>query len=208
MQEGKQTKKIRTTKLPQRKHHNPWRWAFLILLGIILGSGIFISARVFSTPTNAPKASKVEGAPSLTVSLTRQQVNQLTQHYLNQYLKDSKIKYQFRVEENSVLLVGTVKFLGSSIQFNLVMNAYVQNNGDVQLRAKQLAIGALNVPVNFVMGYIRSAYKLPAWITVNSKDESIMLHLTRFKTTTGFQITAKRLDFAGNQFVFNVYLPD
>ncbi|WP_196811974.1 YpmS family protein [Schleiferilactobacillus shenzhenensis] len=191
-----------------KKLHNPWRWAFLILAGIVLGSAIFLGVRVFTPPTNAPKVTTVAGAPSLTVALDRKQVNQLTQHYLDDYLKDSKIKYQFRVEETSVLLVGTVQFLGSPIQFNLVLMPYVQDNGDVQLRAKQLAIGSLNVPVSFVLGFIQSSYKLPQWVSVDSKHSAIMLHLTKFKTAAGFQVTAKRLDFADDQFVFNVYLPD
>ncbi|WP_162143208.1 YpmS family protein [Schleiferilactobacillus harbinensis] len=191
-----------------RKPHNPWRWAFLILAGIVLGCGIFLGVRIFTPAANTPKVTQVAGAPSLTVALNRKQINQLTQHYLDDYLKDSKIKYQLRVEETSVLLIGTVKFLGSSIQFNLVLTPYVQDNGDVQLRAKQLAIGSLNVPVNFVLSFVQSSYKLPKWVSVDQKHETIMLHLTRFKTAGGFQITAKRLDFAADQFVFNVYLPD
>ena len=79
------------TKRPTRKMRgvNIWKWLFLILLGLLLGTGIFLGTKLFTTPAQTTTAKDVARAddPVFTVEMTKKQVNSMVAFYLKHYLK-------------------------------------------------------------------------------------------------------------------------
>ncbi|GKQ42724.1 hypothetical protein RD055328_06470 [Companilactobacillus sp. RD055328] len=186
---------------------NWWKISFFSFITILI---ILISALSFKifTPISETNSEKNIINPEdsiFTVSLTRKQVNTVAGQYIDEFLTSDDIKYKFKVDEKHANILGSLKFLGSNIDFKLVLDPYIKTNGDVQLKAKSLKLGTLPVPLSFVINYIGNTYHLPKWVQMNSKKEIVDLKLTQYRTETGYSVEAKKIDLKNNDIKFEVF---
>ncbi len=207
MKRMEQEKKVKQTEKIVRKK-NPWKISFLILLGLILGSLVFVFTRISEErePNYQPSQTVIKGDPTFQVSLKKAQINQIIDYYLNEYQKKSGIKYKFYLEDQA-LLQGNFKILGHKMKFYLYFDPYVMENGDVQLKAKSLSIGTLELPISQIMSYVQNSYQLPKWVEVNTKSKTILLNLNKFKLENGMRVTAEKINLIDDDIRLNVYLP-
>lgn len=188
---------------------NIWKWLFLILLGVVLGSGIFLGTKLFVEPTPATNVKTVSRGdePVFNVTMTKKQVNRIVAYYLKNYLKDNDQKYQFKLTDQAILS-GQFKFLGAKIPFTLSFDPYVLENGDVQLKANKLAVGALPVPVSTVLNFVGNDYNLPKWVTLSSKKQTVTIHLSQYQTDNGMSFKADHIDLDNDKIDFSAFLSD
>lgn len=193
----------------RRKFENPWKLAFFVLIGILIGTIIFLYIRI---TTEREKSSVLEqsaiatGEPTFQVQITKSQANQLINFYLNGFQANSPIKYTF-VLENQALLNGTFNFLGHDLNFYLYFEPYVLDNGDVQLKAKSISIGKLSLPISELMRYVKNNFKLPTWVEIDTEKELMILHLSQYKLESGMHFQAEKIDLVDDDIKFNVFLP-
>lgn len=192
-----------------KKKIKRWQIILLVIAGIIIGIFAVLVVRINSKrePELATKNTGVVSKEStFQVQLTKSQTNELLNYYLNEFQKDSKVKYSF-VLENQALLQGTFPFMGHDLIFYLYFEPTVTDGGNVQLKAKSISIGTLSLPISELMKYVKTQFKLPAWVIVNSKDEIIELHLNEFQLKGGMYLGAEKIDLLGDEIKFNVFLP-
>lgn len=193
-------------KLGQKRNY--WKWAFWGLVIILVLTGGFIYSRV-TAPVTVPNEANVptKTANSFEVTLDRKQVNALSSNYLDRLLKGNNIKYRFIVGKEYATVIGTTKFLGSKVQFAINFIPERQTNGNVLLRAKGLSVGRLNLPIKYVMGYIKKQYKLPNWVYVNQKKQTILLDLNKYSKNHALHYSAEQIDIKNGQFRFLISIP-
>ncbi|WP_303219022.1 YpmS family protein [Enterococcus asini] len=188
---------------------NFWKVAFFTLLVLILGTGAFFTSRIFAIrEPNYKAAPEVvrTGDPILTISTNKEKVNQVIAYYLEEYLDNSDIQYHFTLE-NEAMLTGEFEILTFPVTFYLYFDPYVMENGNVQLRAKSLSVGTLNLPVSEVMKMVKRNFKLPEWIEVNSEEQNIMIRLDKFQMANGLFMKANRINLLDDDIQFSLYLP-
>ncbi|AKP66536.1 YpmS family protein [Companilactobacillus ginsenosidimutans] len=188
------------------KKKNYWMYAFIVLFALIIVFTGFIGAKIFSAPNETYKVtSKIEDKDQkvFTVNMNKKQANEMSAYYLEHTLNNGKAEYQFNLKKDAVLS-GQIGFLGSKIHFDLEMEPYAKTNGDVLLKAKKIKVGALSLPIKFVMNYAKNSFKIPTWVDVNSKDKTILLKFTKFTTKEGYSIRARQLDLKHDKLVFDV----
>lgn len=181
-------------------------YAFLTLLTILIVFVGLLSAKIFSAPNETYKVSSTMEPKSqqvFTVNMDKRQANQMAEYYLKHTLNNGKAQYSFKLKKDAVMS-GQIAFLGSKIHFDLEMEPYAKTNGDVLLKAKRIKVGALSLPIKFVMNYAKNSFKIPDWVDVNSNDKTILLKFTKFTTKEGYSIRAKKIDLKNDQLVFNV----
>lgn len=189
--------------------NNPWKISFLILLGLLIGAFIFLSIQVSSNREKEYVSQQAQSAvkePSFSVQLKKEQVNELISYYLNDFLSDSGVKYKFYLEDKA-LLNGTFDILGYDMQFYLYFDPYVMENGDVQLKAKELSLGKLPLPISQVMKFAKKKFTVPDWVEINSEEEIVTLHLSDFVMQNKMQIKAEKINLVDDDIRFNVYIP-
>lgn len=201
----------RRKKIPEaKKTINRWKVAFLVLIGIIIGSLAFIFVRVTQVrePNYKPVPELVEkdGTPVIAIQSDKKQVNALIDFYLKDFQKDSDITYKFYLE-NEAMLNGTFEVLGHPIQFYLYFDPYVMDNGNVQLKAKSLSIGTLGLPIKEILKFVQRDYKLPNWVEVNPEDSTVLLRLDQFRMQNGLFIRAEKINLVDDDIRMNIYLP-
>lgn len=206
--ETRQTKNANPSK--PKKKINGWMIAFLVLLGTVLGSFVFLGTRVFDQREpnykESPTLVEREGKPVVTINSNKQQINDLIDFFLTEYQKDSDIKYEFALE-NEAMLTGEFDVLSFPVRFYLYFEPYVMDDGNVQLRAKSLSVGTLGLPIKQIMQMAKRSYKFPEFIEVNPEDETILIRLDQFRMQNGLFIKANKINLVDDEIQVSLYLP-
>lgn len=198
------------TRNQQNKHksHNWWKWAFIILVLLVVGGTGYIVHQV-SAPVDTSTAMRPlkTSDSSFEVKLNSEQVNALADNYLTKLQQGEKTKYQFLVGKKYATIAGTTKFLGFNMNFALNLIPKRLSDGNVLLNAKGLSVGRLNIPVKYVMGYIQNHYKLPDWVKLNPKKKTILLDLNKYSEHRNLHYAAEKLSLKQGSFKFLVTVP-
>lgn len=177
-----------------------WFWLFWALTALIIISGIAATVLVF-TPTSYQETQRATNKTSdFEVSLKKNQINRLAEHFLNQY-QSKQAKLNFVIDDEA-LLTGTVKVLGQNINAGISLTPSVTTAGNINLKATSMAVGSLNLPVSLVLAVLNQTYDLPSWVHINAKKASILLDLNALKLTNGLTVHAKTIDITKNKFIF------
>lgn len=209
-EKDKSTKgRVKKNEATPKKNINKWKVAFLILIGLILGTFAFVFMRISQVrEPNYKESAVVEqaGSPVVSVQSSKKQVNSLIDFYLSDFQKDSDITYKFYLE-NEAMLNGTFEVLGYPIQFYLYFDPYVMDDGNVQLKAKSLSIGTLSLPIKEILKFVQRDYKLPSWVEVNPDEQTVLLRLDQFKMKNGLFIKAEKINLVDDDIQMAIYLP-
>jgi len=210
MKPSESTKQPEKTAATKKKSINYWKIAFLVLVGILLGTTVFFASRIFQQrETGLNESAELvqrEGSHVLTVNSNKSQVNQLIDFYLSDFQKDQEVKYNFELR-NEALLTGEFQVLGFPITFYLYFDPYVTEEGNVQLKAKSLSIGTLDLPTSEVMKMIKRSFKFPDWIDVNADEQIILIRLDQFRMQNGLFIKANKINLVDDEIQMSLYLP-
>lgn len=190
---------------------NPWKAAFLFLVAVLIGGFLLLFTRLTQERENVSQiiAENVvrEGDPMITINSNKEQVNRFVDFYLADLQKDAEEHYQF-VLKNEALLTGEFDLLGFPVSFYLYFDPFVMANGNIQLKAKSLSIGALGLPINQVLKMIQNNSEIPEWIDIQPKEEMIILRLDQFELKNGMFFRADKINLVDNEIQLNVYLPE
>lgn len=190
---------------------NPWKAAFLFLVAVLIGGFLLLFTRLTQERENVSQiiAENVvrEGDPVITINSNKEQVNRFVDFYLADLQKDAEQQYQF-VLKNEALLTGEFDLLGFPVSFYLYFDPFVMANGNIQLKAKSLSIGALGLPINQVLKMIQNNSEIPEWIDIQPKEEMIILRLDQFELKNGMFFRADKINLVDNEIQLNVYLPE
>lgn len=195
-----------TTK--KNRVRNPWKWAFITLVALLVIGVGFVTVQATRSPANTLKTSQTQKTPasSFNVTLNKQQLNSISAYYLNRYQKSGSSDYHFSVSDDAVL-TGETQLLGIPVNYGLSLTPKVLANGNVELKAKKLAVGALSMPISTVLTYVANQYHLPKWVHLDPAKKTITLDLEHF-TTNGISYRAKKIDMSGDgDFEFEVRVP-
>ncbi|KRL04364.1 YpmS family protein [Liquorilactobacillus oeni] len=200
----------RRTQKKEKKKMNYWKWAFVVLLALVLGTLLFLFHQATTTTSAQRQVAQQNFDNSkyttINVRMNKEQLNAAINHYLVQQQKKKQIKYFFNVG-NSVALVGTTKVLGQNVSFSLYTDPTVTSSGNILLHAKSVAIGSLSAPPSFILNYVKNNYNLGKWTTINSKSKTIRINLNDMSLKQGIRIRAQKIDLSKDDFRFQVDIP-
>lgn len=193
----------------QKRELNGWKWAFLALLSIIIGMSIWFFTQLTPVVIGEPnlETRDSEEEAMFQVSAQKEDINQLVASYLkNEEIVEGPVNYQFTLE-NQARLVGTFQLFGQDVQFQLFMEPFVMENGNLQFKATSLSIGRFNVPITFAMNQIKNQLNLPEWVAIDSEQETIVFNLNEFTLASGMHFSVDKIDLAENDIRINAYMP-
>lgn len=194
-----------------KKQADPWKWAFAILLGLVLGFIVFVWVQV-TTPSSdqkqiATQTTQKQGQyANVNVVLNKEQLSAAVNYYLQQNQKKGAIKYRF-ILDRSAILMGTTKILGKDVSFTLYATPRLDDSGNLELKTKSVAIGSLNAPPSFVLGYIKNNYDLGKWAKINASKATITLDLNQLTKKQGIKIQGEKFDLNQDDLQFKVAFP-
>lgn len=188
---------------------NAWKWAFLILIGLLVGAFIWLYQQIQPVQVGEVSTESIEQAEgdlTFEVRTGREQVTQVANSYLEQEMADQPVDFTFMLEEQAELH-GELEVFGFPIDFSLYMTPYVLENGNLQLRGESLNLGTLNMPISFAMSQIARQADFPEWIAIDSDEEMIVVNLNEYELENGVQFSFNRIDLEQDDIVVNIHLP-
>ncbi|MGB3160240.1 MAG: YpmS family protein [Carnobacterium sp.] len=189
---------------------NFWKWAFLLLLSIVLGVTIWLTIQL--TPV-------IQGEPNLELSETEEEeitfqiyaqkkdLNQLVTTYIDEELSNKQVDFNFILDKEAQLS-GIFQLFGRDVGFSLFLDPFVMENGNLQFKATRISVGALDLPISFAMNLIKSQLKVPKWVAIDTKKEIIVFNLNEFYLESGMHFTAEKIDLENDDIRINVFLPN
>lgn len=193
-----------------QQYNNPWKWAFLGLVAVLVVgiATVFILAFASGKSPVTKSANQADTVPT-SATLNKKQLNSLVAYYLDKRQTDSGSTSQYQVKvEDQVIIYGSVKVLGSNVNYSLFLTPQADANGNVTLKATKLSVGKLRLPISFVMLFIQNNYGLPEWVTMNANKHEIYLDITHMNSD-GINYKAKEIDTSGNgKFKFEMLIPN
>ena len=196
-----------TTSSSDRSPINYWKIACLTIVSMLVGTLVFLGIRLGDTreDTYKDKVDQIifKDKPSFQLVTNKQDVNRIINHYLNKYLNNKSVKYDFYLE-NQALLNGTFKLLGFPVEFYLYFEPYVMNDGNVLLEAKSVSVGSLNLPISQVLKQVEKL-DLPEWVEVKSNDEQVVLHLNQLVIEDDIRFKADKINLIDDDIRLSVY---
>lgn len=141
------------------------------------------------------------GQASFEVSISRKELNALVEKYIN---ADPSLRKQFRFEmqKKGMMVYGTYKLFGQSVDFGMQMTPEVTKNGGILLHADSVAVGQLPLPVKFVMNYFGKKFDLPKWLVLDSQKRTLLIDLGKAPKVQGVRVKAVQIDPKNDKFVF------
>ena len=193
---------------------NGWKVAFIILATILIGASLVDMTRLTQERENFSELIEQQpvltGEPLLAIRSQKAQINKIVAIYLEDLQKEAKKEeqnYQF-VLKNEALISGEFDLLGFPLRFYLYLDPFVMDDGNVQLKAKSLSVGALNLPITQVLRMIAKTPELPKWIEVKPKEETIVLRLDQFEIGNGLYLKAEKINLVEDEIEFSLYLAE
>lgn len=194
------------------KQRNGWKWAFFILLAVIIGLFGWLIYRLQSVEQETDSSEVVsrvetEGVLTFDLSTDKEDLNHLINLYLEEELGEDFEGYSVSVDEN-IDLAGTIDVLGFSVNFTLIMDPLVMENGDLQLKAESIQLGSFDLPLSLTMNVLSQQLELPEWIKVNSEEEYILVAFNEFELENGTYFEMDYIDLEEDDIRVTIFLPE
>ncbi|KPL59857.1 YpmS family protein [Rossellomorea vietnamensis] len=188
---------------------NKWKVGFFVLLGmIILGFVIIVSMIFMPVKDDAlPEDNKnTDRQVGFNVETNKKDLNLIIEHYIEEEGMKGPVDYDVQLKDD-VELLGSVPVFTSNLDFKLNFEPKALDNGDILLKQKSISVGALNLPVNYVLKVIRDSYNFPDWVKIQPNDELIYVSLQDMKLKSDVKVRANEFDLKEDNISFRLLVP-
>ncbi|EUJ24582.1 hypothetical protein PGRAN_01695 [Listeria grandensis FSL F6-0971] len=194
------------------KQINYWKWAFLTFVGVLVlcFGWIYMSIFWFSpnVPEDAGRLVSTKDMVEFQTSTNKADLNKLMAHYLQEFQKeqDADIAYDVYLADD-VVFKAEAHFLGQPVDISINFSPTLRKDGVIVLQQVDMRVGALPLPVSYVMQYVKSQFELPNWVTISPKKEKIYLDVNKLKLTGGMRVRVDALDLKKDDISFTLLVP-
>jgi uncharacterized protein YpmS len=188
---------------------NKWKTGFLLLVGLNLLIAIIFLFLIMTPSVEKGKIQLTEPTDdnvSFQVKSNKNDLNRLINQYLKKEAADSPIDYQVQLQDE-VELYGTLPFFSQQLNMKLTFEPEALGNGDLVLKQKSISIGSLNLPVSYVLNFIRENYKLPKGVDIRPNDKLIYINMQQIKLKSDIKIQVNKFDLKKDDIAFTLLVP-
>lgn len=134
-----------------------------------------------------------ENFVAFTVQTKKDDLTKLINHYIEKEGLDGPIDYFVHLSDE-VELYGSLPVFNQEIELKMTFEAKALENGDLILNQKSISIGQLNLPVSYVMKFIKQSYNLPEWVTIDPEKKLVYVSLTSMKLKSDMTVFAEEFN--------------
>lgn len=185
----------RTRKDKNNKKVNKWKWAFLILLSIIL-IGFFAILRLLE-PRSIEKSKEPVYSTAdeieITSSLSKEDAEFVMNSYLDTQTEDENISYQIEIDE-VIDLTSTIKIQSLELPIEMTFEPFATEEGNLQLHARSMEVASFSLPLGLVLTVLTNQIDLPEYVQVDSKEKIIFVDFNGLRNYYPYGIQLERVD--------------
>lgn len=189
--------------------NNMWKRLFFLLLSLNIGIILFFLV-IFNFPRDGEIPSGVkereEDFVELHVQSNKGDLNRMINHFIEKEYGGSPIRYELFLRDE-VEFYGTVIIFGQDVQIKLTFVPRALENGDLILKPKSISIGDLQLPVSYVLKFIRDQYEIPEWVFIQPKEEVIYFSFENMELKSNMKIKVRQFDLKKDDIRFTLMVP-
>jgi len=192
------------------KNGKGWKIAFLALLSFnLLLLAIFLSFFFLQKESNWEH----DGIPAHDSGTTvqfetdKENLERLVNYYIQREYASGPISYAVRFQEE-VELYGKINIFDEAIGMKMTFKPDAMENGDLLLTQTSVSIGNLNLPVSYIMNFMKNTYHFPDWVEIYPAERLIHVGLTKIDWKNGMIVRTKEFNLASDRIVFSVHFPE
>jgi uncharacterized protein YpmS len=187
---------------------NQWKSAFFILLAVMVIVPVIVVSLIFVDENGRGGSGNVEppeGEPIFTIKSTKDQLNYLIKEQLAE-LKSGSSKFDYDVKlKDTVTVDGYFTFFSDKIEFTMDFQPQVLDNGNLLLKEESIRLGALSLPGEKILEFIKGSTDLPEWVEINDNKETILIKLTQIELRENLFLKAESFDLKNDDIRFKMY---
>lgn len=174
-----------------------WRRAFLVLLALNI-AGIIGLVFYITLPSKdfisyeSEKRTFAEGN-SLIVRTTKSDFEGIANTYIQEAMANQPIPLALSISDD-VSLSTELEVFSTKLPILLKFEPYVQEDGNLLLEQKSVAVGKLNIPPESALKLLRDSVELPEFMEVRPAEEEIILRLSEIPLDDGISVRAESFD--------------
>ncbi|MGV3465534.1 MAG: YpmS family protein [Heyndrickxia sp.] len=189
---------------------NRWKIAFFALLIIIVIFVMIIGFFVF-LPTGKETLPKTninsDKYVQFHIRTNKADLNKLINHYIEKEGLDGPIKYNVYLKKD-VEFEGSLPVFSENVHLKMTFQPEALKNGDLILKQKTISIGHLNLPVSYVLKFIKNSYKLPDWVSIDSDEKTVYVGLQKMKVgQSDMKARVDKFNLKENDISFTLLFP-
>lgn len=198
------------SRIKRVKKSDGWMWAFFVILGLNIALAAWLIINLRSTPeTNqavTDEAIDIENPLTFELLTNKSQINQVVNLYLEEEMAEDE-SFRFELTDQAALH-GVIRILGFDVDFTLLTDPYVMDNGNLQLRAQSIQLGAFELPISIAMNVISQQIDLPEWVRVDSEQQFVLVALNEFQLENGTMFEMQQIDLEEDVIRIGIILPE
>lgn len=188
-----------------------WKRLFILLLGLNVALVLLLFTFfliIFNDTGNETKIPTIESTQKevvLQINTNKQDLNRVINHYLENELASP---YDYRVLlTDEVELYAAIPIFNEALNVKLTFEPKSLDNGDLELKQKNMSIGKFKIPSSLVLTYIQNSFSLPEWIVIQPSEEKIYVSLNNFKLKSNFTVLADEFNLKDDDIRFSLQIP-
>lgn len=192
------------------KKRSKWKLWFIGLfafnIAVVLTLVIFIFWPSSSVTYPSGQNNEYGQSSEFIVQTSKQNINDLSNAYIDQFLEGTDHHYQIEIDED-IHLIGDLPVFSTTLPLSVRFEPVVQDNGDLILRQESISLGLLELPNQKIMEYLDRYLPVPEWVTVNAADEEIYVAVTDMDIRSNFQVEVERINLEQDDLAFKIIVP-
>jgi uncharacterized protein YpmS len=181
-----------------------WFWALVILdIAVVALLAVWLFQPV--KPISVPPPKKVKGA-TFTVYSHKEHLNMVINDYIRKKTKDHPLQYRVWLDDR-VYVASKLPVFGREIDLVVSFIPKVVKGGNVELQSPEISLGDWELPVTYVLRYLRKHASLPDEVIIDPAANRVYVALTDIRFGNGYQVSVQKMDLAKDEIVFTLTIP-
>jgi uncharacterized protein YpmS len=133
-------------------------------------------------------------------------LNTVINDYIRKKAKDHPVQYRVWLDDR-VYVASKLPVFGREMDLVVSFIPKVVKGGNVELQSPEISLGDWELPVTYVLRYLRKHAPLPDEVIIDPKVNRVYVALTDIRFGNGYQVSARKIDLAKDEIVFTLTIP-
>ncbi|MGM9925135.1 MAG: YpmS family protein, partial [Bacillus sp. (in: firmicutes)] len=191
------------------KPKNLWKSLFFLLVGINVAVLAIVIVLV-GIPRDVQLPEDVQTSQeetSILIQSKKDSINKLIDNYLKKQQAGNKtLQYQV-VLDDYIEFYSTIPVFDMELQLTMTFTPVPLKNGDLLLKQRSMELGQMQLPVSYVLNFIKKQNNLPEWVTIDSKNKQIYVALTDLRMNNELMLKVNKFDLKKDDISFRLVVP-
>lgn len=193
--------------LPNKTKSNPWKWAFLALLALIIVPiiALYVYLQIASTnlPSTVDEISTTTSQSDETIvaeaNLTTMSFNRL----VDAVIGGNAVPYQLTVDKQ-VTFSGQIDFLDTQVPYTMEGLPSVTADGNILIDITSIQLADIDLPTETVLTLFQLTIPTDLPLQVLANKQQMLIRLDEISADMDFRIRAKEIDLTNDK--IEIYL--